>query len=98
MACAHDPRRSVNICAHVSLAGHERLTGVNAHAYANRPAGERILTLAGRGDRVAGARECVEEPVSRRVHLDSAASRERVAQHAAVLGQDVGVRIAQFLE
>jgi hypothetical protein len=46
--------------------------------------GERILSLACRRDRILRAREGDEGPFALRIHLDTAVSRERLAQQARV--------------
>ena len=93
-----DPRRAVDVDPDVALVGHDRLARVEPHADADRPVAERRLPVGGGGDRVGGARERDEERVALRVHLDAAVPRESLAQHTAVLAQQLRVALAVLVQ
>ena len=90
-----DPRGSVDVDSHIALGCYERLTGVNSDAHANRALGQPILPFTRRLDSIAGPRERVEERIALRVHLDSAALCERVAQDPSMFRQNVGVLLTK---
>ena len=56
------------------------------------------LGVDGRGDGVARAREREEEGVALRVDLDAAVLREALAHQPPVVGEDVGVAVAELLQ
>ena len=87
----------MHVDADVPLVGHERLTRVHSHPHANRPR-QRGLCIACRCQRLGGAREHDEERVALRVHLHAVVPRESVTQDAAVLGEHLGVLVAQFVQ
>ena len=87
-----DPRGAVDVDADVALLRDDRLAGVQAHADADLAGLERLPRLRRRGDRLRGARERDEERIALRVDFDARVPRERLAQEAAVLGEEVGVR------
>ena len=93
-----DPRRAVDVHPDVALVGHDRLARVEPHPDADRPVAERRLPVGGGGERVGGAREGDEERVALRVHLDAAVPRKGVAQHAAVLAQQLRVALAVLVQ
>ena len=70
-----------------------RRTGVQAHAHRDRPGRELLVRLLRGRRRSLGGRERDEERVALGVDLDAAVSGERIAQHAAVLGERLGVRV-----
>ena len=72
MARAHDPRRPVDVRAHVPLVGDERLAGMDPDSDTDGAVGERVLSLSSRGDRIGRARERDEERVALSVDLDPA--------------------------
>src|SRR2546423_13074309 len=88
----------MDIDADVALLGHERLAGVDSHSHADRAGPEGALAGLRGGEGVLRARERDEEGVSLRVDLDAAVTLEGLPQHAAVLGEDVRVSIAQLLQ
>jgi hypothetical protein len=59
---------------------------------------ERGLRLGGGGDGIDRAREGDEEGVALRVHLDPAVARACLADHAAVLGEEIGVGVPVLFE
>ena len=59
---------------------------------------ERILRRLRACDGVRGACEGDEEGVALRVDLDAAVSRERLAERAPVLGEHVGVPLAELVQ
>ena len=93
-----DPRRAMDVDPDVALVGDDRLARVEPHADADRPVVERRLAVGGGGERVRCARERDEERVALRVHLDAAVPRERLAQDAPVLGQQVRVPVAVLVQ
>ena len=86
-----NPRRSVHVDADVALVGHERLAGVDAHPNADRAGLERPLRLGRRGDGSGRPRERDEERVSLGVDFDPVVPPEGLAEHAPVLGEEIGV-------
>ena len=93
-----DPRRAVDVDPEVALLGYDRLARVEPHADADRSVAERRLAVGGGGDRVGGARERDEERVALRVHLDAAVPRKGLAQHTAVLAQQLRVALAVLVQ
>ena len=94
----HDPRRPVHVGAHVSLVRDERLTRVDADPHSHRPSFERGLTVSGRGHRIGGACEGVEEGVALGVHLDAAVPRERISELPPVLGEHIRVALTELVQ
>ena len=82
-----DPGGAVHVCAHVALVRQVRRAGVQAHAHADRPGGERTLPLGRRLERARGGGEDVEEGVPLGVHLHAAVTGEGFAQEPPVLGE-----------
>ena len=93
-----DPCRAMDVDAHVALVGQQRLARVEAHADADRACGERRLTLARGRERIGRPGESDEEGVALSVDLDAAVASEGVAKHAPVLGQCVGVGVAELVQ
>ena len=98
MAGAHDPRALVDVEADVALAGHGRLAGVDPDPNPHGSAVERGLAFCSGGHGVGRAREGYEERIALGVDLDAVVPRERVAEHPAVLGEDVRVAVTELLE
>ncbi len=71
---------------------------MNAHPNANRPLAERLLPLARGGQSLRGPREGDEEGIALGVDLDPPVAHERLAQHAAVVGEEVGVGGAELVQ
>ena len=88
VSARRDARGVMDVDAHVSLIGYERLTGVEPDPYAHRRCCKRGLPVQGRRRRVAGRTEHEEERVSLGVDLDPAVERERVAKETPVLGEE----------
>jgi hypothetical protein len=84
----------VDVEPDVSLVGHERLAGVDAHSDPKRLAGEGSLSLLRGGQGAARPRERDEESVALRVDLDAAVVLERLAREAAVLGERLRVAVS----
>ena len=97
VASCTDPGGAVNIHADVALVRQPRLARVQSHADADRPRSERALGFRRGGHRVGGAGENDEEAVPLRVGLDSAVALEGIAQQPVVLGQNVGVALAELV-
>ena len=99
-----DPRRAMDVDPDVALLPDDRLAGVDAHADAElrplRPvvACERQLGRDGGRNRVLRAPEAVEERVALRVDLLAPARAELLADDAAVVGERIGVPVAEPLE
>ena len=99
-----DPRGAVDVEPDVALRGAHGLAGVEPHpiAYGDAagplPGPDRELALDRRLDRVAGGREDEVQPVARRAALDGAVARERLADQAMVIGQHLGIAVAELLE
>jgi hypothetical protein len=98
VAGAGESRAAVDVDPHVPLLVDHRLTRMQAHAYTDRSAAERILRSLRARDSIRGARESDEEGVALRVHLDAAATCKRLAEHAPVLGQHVRVPVPEFVQ
>lgn len=98
VAGASDSRAAVDVDPHVALVTDHRLARVQAHANTDRSPLERILRSLCACDRIRGASECDEEGVTLRVHLDAAVLCKRVPKHAPVLGEDVRVAVAEFVQ
>ena len=86
-----DARGPMNVDPDVTLVGHEWLTRVDAHAYANRAAVERVPRLVCGGNGVSGAGERDEEGIALGVHFDALVSRERLPQDSSMLVEQIGV-------
>ncbi len=82
-----DARSAVDVDADVALVRHDRLAGVEPHAYADRAALERAPRLGGGGNGVGGARKRDEEGIALGVDLDARVPRERVPQRSPMLGE-----------
>jgi hypothetical protein len=88
-----DASGPMDVDAHVSLGRQRRRARVQTHAHANRP-GREILDAGLRGVRCTRSRrEDDEEGIALRVHLHAAVGGEGVAQHPAMFGQRVGIRV-----
>jgi hypothetical protein len=89
---------AVDVDAHVPLLGRDGIARVHAHPHQHGAAGERRLRFRGRGDRLAGGRECVEEGVALCVHLDAVVRGERIPQDAPVVREQRRVALAVLLQ
>ena len=96
--CSADPGGAVDVDAYVPLFRGNRRSRMEAHAHADRPAGERLLSARSRRDSADRRRECVEEGVALGVDLDTVVSGERVSQGAPVVGEDRGIAVAMLLD
>jgi hypothetical protein len=87
--------------ADIGAIGQHRLGGVQAHPHPHRRAlgpgmrRERQLAIDRRAQRVVRRGERYETRVAVRVDLVAVASGARLAQDAPVLGQDLGVPVAE---
>jgi hypothetical protein len=88
----------VNVDSDVPLVRDDRLAPVDAHAHLDGPACERGATGLCGGHRVSCPGERHDESVTLRVHLDAAVRREGFAERAPVLGEDLRIPSAVFLE
>jgi hypothetical protein len=88
----------VNVDSDVPLVRDDRLAPVDAHAHLDGPACERGATGLCGGHRVSCPGERHDESVALRVHLDAAVRREGFAERAPVLGEDLRIPSAVFLE
>jgi hypothetical protein len=93
-----DPRSPVNVEADVALVGSHRLAGVQAHPNTDRAPAQGALSFCRRAERVRRTGEGDEERVALRIDLDTAVAREGLPQHPPVLGQCVGVGVAELLQ
>ena len=93
-----DSRSLVDVHADIAPLGKKRLTRMQTHPHAHRPFAQPFLRLEGGSDRVFGAGKRKEEGIALSVHLDAAASSERLSHDPAVLNQRVGVVGAQFTQ
>jgi AbrB family looped-hinge helix DNA binding protein len=93
-----DPRGPVDVHSDVAVGRQERLAGVKPHADPDWNSTKRRLRRDGRRDGVGRAGECDEERVSLRVDLDAVVPRDRIANHAPVPGEELGVRRAVLLK
>ena len=90
MARRGDARGAVDIGADIALLRQERCAGVEPHPHGDR---KRLLRLARGRKRAGRSREGDEEGVALGVDLDPAVTRESLAQHRPVLGEDICVRL-----
>ena len=101
---AADPGRAMDVDPDVALLADHRLARVQAHpdtyVGAVRPdvCRQRPLPGDGGGDRVASAQEAEEERVALRVDLLAAARAELSSQDPTVVGERVGVAVAEALQ
>ncbi len=93
-----DPRRPVDVDPDVALVRHERLAGVDPHAYPDRAAFERVSCFCRRGNGAGGSRKRDEERIALGVHLDTVMPRERLPQDSPVLVEQVGISRPVLLE
>jgi hypothetical protein len=93
-----DPRRPMYVEADVTLSALHWLTGVEAHPHLHRTAGQSALCFGGGRDGVGRTRERDEESVALRVDLDSIMLPPRLAQDAVMLGEHIGVSVAELLQ
>ena len=68
---SRDPRRAVDVEAHIALVGQDRLAGVDPHPHTDRAARERVARLNSCCDGIGSAREGEEERVALGVDLDA---------------------------
>jgi hypothetical protein len=94
VASGRDARRAMDVDPHVTLVRQERLAGMHAHPHADRSLQLR-LRLARCRQRIRRTRERDEERIPLSVHLDAAVTTEHATQHAAVVRQRIGIRIAE---
>ena len=92
-----DARGEVDVVADVALLGDERRARVQADPHLDRARRERLGHRRGRGERPGARREGEEEGVALRVDLDPALGGARLADHAAVLGERLRVRLGAEL-
>src|SRR4029434_7223357 len=71
---------------------------VQANTDSDRSVSERFPRRLRRGQRVGGPRAGHEKRVSLRADLDAAVASELPAQHAVVLGQNVGIPSTELLQ
>jgi hypothetical protein len=71
---------------------------VEPHADPNRPSFEGAPRLARRRHRIGCPRERDEERVALRVHLDAFVAREREPDRAVMLGEHLGVPVAELAQ
>jgi hypothetical protein len=93
-----NPRGSMNVDPHISLVRDHRFTGMHADPHADRPTFELCLRVARGRQRVRRAGESDEKRIALRVHLDTAVPAEGLAQDSTVLGQHVGVLVAELVQ
>ena len=98
MSRGGDSGGAVDVDSDVPLLGHERLAGVDAHANADRAAGQRVPSRRGGGERVRGFVEGDEERVALCVHLDAVIRSESPPQLVAMLGQSRRVAVAELVQ
>ena len=98
MGSGGDARRAVDVDADVALVGHDRLAGVEPHAYADRAVLERGPRFRGSGNGFGGARKRDEEGIALRVDLDPECLANASLRAAPVLGEEVGVCRPVLLE
>ena len=91
MPSSRDPGGSVHVPAHVTFLGQMRGTGVQADPHPDRPRGEQGGERLRRRERSRSGREGEEEGVALRVDLEAALGGAGRADHAAVLGERLGV-------
>jgi hypothetical protein len=94
---SRDPGRTVHVHTDVALVGDERLAGVQSDPDLDRPV-ERLLGLRRRRERIGSTRKGDEEGVPLRVDFNAAVGGERLAQQPSVLGESVGVGVAELVK
>ena len=98
VARRRDSSGSMDIEPNVALFGHDRLPRMDTHANADR-AGCQPFTTGRRGGKCVG---CLgkrdEERITLRVHLNTSMADECLTQRAPVLGERLGIAIAQLVE
>ena len=104
MAGGADPRGAMDVDADVALLPDDGLAGVDAHADAElRPVRPVVAASACWAATAAATAsfaraEAVEERVALRVDLLAPARAERLADDAAVIGERIGIPVAEPLE
>ncbi len=93
-----DPRGAVDVEPDIALVRDGRLTRVDAHPYADRSRGERLLSCCGGCERVGRSSKRDEERVALRVDLDSVVRGEHLPQRASVLAECVGIRRPELVQ
>jgi hypothetical protein len=99
-----NPRRPMDVDPNVVALCNERLAGVKTHAYFQRRVlwpgmrHESALRLFCRRERRVCVGEGDEEAVALSVDLDATVPRKSCAQHAAVVGQDLRVALAESMQ
>ena len=86
-----DAGAAVDVDPDVALGSNGRCAGVEPHPHGDRARRERLLRGGRSGDGAGCGGERDEERVALGVDLDTTRGGERVAQHAAVLGERVGI-------
>jgi hypothetical protein len=85
MTGGRDPRRSVNVDAHISLLGEQRLARVQTHTDGELARAQSLLRVRRSFERILRPPEGDEKRIALGVHLYAAVLRERVSQQAPVL-------------
>jgi hypothetical protein len=91
-----DAGGAVDVDAHVSLLGEQRLARVQPHADSDRARAQRLLPRRRGRDRVAGTGEGEEERISLRVDLRGVEAADDVAEHASMVGYCVRISVFEL--
>jgi hypothetical protein len=89
---------AVDVDPYIAFRCYKRLTGMDSHPHAEWALGQRALPLARRVQSIAGPGERVEERVTLRVDLDSAAFRECGTKNAPMSGEYVRVPVTKAVQ
>jgi hypothetical protein len=74
-----NPRRAVDVHAHVALRRRGRFASMDPHAHPDRSACKPVASFCGRGKRLGRFRKGDKKGIPLRVHLDAAVSLESFA-------------------
>ncbi len=94
----HDAGGTVHVHPHVAGLGQQRLARVDPHPNSESCLFERLLGRCRCRNRVGGSLERDEERVALSVHLDAPARLERRPHQAVMLGEQLGVPVAQLVK
>ena len=88
-----DPGTQVDVVADVTLGSEVRRSRVHPDTDLDRARPQRLSALVGRGDRLPGVGERVEERVALGVDLDASVAAIGLAEEPPMLGQRLGVSL-----
>ncbi|HYY04761.1 MAG TPA: hypothetical protein VE736_12815 [Gaiellaceae bacterium] len=98
VARRRNSRGAMDVRSDVPLVGHDRFSGMNPDPDANRGVFQGTLGFSSGGNCFLRAGEDIEERVALCIHFNAVVRAKRGSQKTAVLGEHLGVPIAQFVE